>query len=293
MPALPRLRRGVDPRRRQRPQRDRRRPASAWPREVVSVVDFGDMHRGLLVAEPAVARRLRDHGKARPARRRGPRGRRLPRRPSRSRRTEIALLYPLIGTRLAVSVTNSAHVRRLKPDDPYVTISEAPAWEALERLGGGPPAPRPLHLPGGLRPAARSPAGAGVGGWLARPGGHRGPGPRRGPRHRAQPGLRPGRGQPLPRRRPAGRRDGGPDREGLRRDEEGRGRGGRRPLRRGAGDLPLGALRRRRAAHRRAAHRAPRVSTSSWSRARPSTRPSRESSTPWPTTPRPRTTGPW
>jgi 4-aminobutyrate aminotransferase-like enzyme len=38
--------------------------------------------------------------------------------------------------RLAVSVTNSAHRKSLVPDDPYVTISEAPAWEALERLAG-------------------------------------------------------------------------------------------------------------------------------------------------------------
>jgi 4-aminobutyrate aminotransferase-like enzyme len=47
---------------------------------------------------------------------------------------EISALYPLIGMRLAVSVTNSAHRKSLVPDDPYVTISEAPAWEALEKL---------------------------------------------------------------------------------------------------------------------------------------------------------------
>ena len=47
---------------------------------------------------------------------------------------EIAVLYTLIGMRLAVSVTNSAHRKSLVPDDPYVTISEAPAWEALEKL---------------------------------------------------------------------------------------------------------------------------------------------------------------
>src|SRR5882757_4746891 len=39
-----------------------------------------------------------------------------------------------MGARLAVSVTNSTHCKTLKPDDPYVTVSEAPAWEALERL---------------------------------------------------------------------------------------------------------------------------------------------------------------
>ena len=47
---------------------------------------------------------------------------------------EIALLYPLICARLAVSVTNSAYRTTLEPDDPYITISEAPAWAALEQL---------------------------------------------------------------------------------------------------------------------------------------------------------------
>src|SRR4029077_7342529 len=32
-----------------------------------------------------------------------------------------------------VSVVNSSHRKSLKPDDAYVTVSEAPAWEALER----------------------------------------------------------------------------------------------------------------------------------------------------------------
>jgi len=66
------------------------------------------------------------------------------------------VLYALIGARLAVSVTNSAHCKTLKPDDPYVTVSEAPAWEALERLAK-------IHLrfahytfPRGLRASARS-----------------------------------------------------------------------------------------------------------------------------------------
>src|SRR5439155_1262205 len=47
---------------------------------------------------------------------------------------ELRVLYALIGARLDVSVTNSAHRKTIKPDDPYVTVSEAPAWEALERL---------------------------------------------------------------------------------------------------------------------------------------------------------------
>jgi 4-aminobutyrate aminotransferase-like enzyme len=38
--------------------------------------------------------------------------------------------------RLAVSVTNSAIRKAMRPDDPYVTVSEAPAWQALERWAG-------------------------------------------------------------------------------------------------------------------------------------------------------------
>ena len=44
---------------------------------------------------------------------------------------EIEALFPLILLRLAVSVVNSAH---LKSEDPYTTISEKSAWEALRRL---------------------------------------------------------------------------------------------------------------------------------------------------------------
>ncbi len=53
--------------------------------------------------------------------------------------------------RLAVSVTNSAHRKSLVPDDPYVTISEAPAWEALEKLAVNPSKIRALHLSRCLR----------------------------------------------------------------------------------------------------------------------------------------------
>ena len=52
---------------------------------------------------------------------------------------EFALIYPLVLTRLAVSVTNSAIVKREKPDDPYVTVSEQPAWNFLETNSSLPP----------------------------------------------------------------------------------------------------------------------------------------------------------
>jgi 4-aminobutyrate aminotransferase-like enzyme/Ser/Thr protein kinase RdoA (MazF antagonist) len=46
--------------------------------------------------------------------------------------TEIALLYPLLRCRLAVSVVNSTIEALTRPDDPYVTISQGPAWRLLE-----------------------------------------------------------------------------------------------------------------------------------------------------------------
>lgn len=48
--------------------------------------------------------------------------------------TELSVLFPLVLTRLAVSVTNSAFEKRLRPDDAYAVISEAPAWALLEAL---------------------------------------------------------------------------------------------------------------------------------------------------------------
>jgi len=129
-PALPRLRRSVihgdandynvivgDPLRR--------------PREV-SVIDFGDMHRGLIVAEPAIAATYALLGKPDPlaAAAEIVRGYHAA---CALDETEIAVLHTLIGARLAVSVTNSALMKTKRPHDSYVTISDAPAWEALER----------------------------------------------------------------------------------------------------------------------------------------------------------------
>ena len=49
---------------------------------------------------------------------------------------ELELLYPLILARLSVSVVMSAYQQTLHPDDPYIVISEKPAWALLGRLEG-------------------------------------------------------------------------------------------------------------------------------------------------------------
>ena len=47
---------------------------------------------------------------------------------------EIDAVWPLILTRLAVSVTNAAVMKQERPDDPYVVVTEGPAWQLLDRL---------------------------------------------------------------------------------------------------------------------------------------------------------------
>jgi len=104
-----------------------------WPRRVAGVVDFGDMHETITVSEVAIGAAYALLGKKEP----------LAAAASvvagyhsafPLTETELRVLFALIGTRLAVSVTNSAQRKAVKPDDEYVTISEAPASEALERL---------------------------------------------------------------------------------------------------------------------------------------------------------------
>ncbi len=45
---------------------------------------------------------------------------------------EIHMIWPLLRLRLAVSVVNSTMMAQEKPDDPYVLISQGPAWAFLE-----------------------------------------------------------------------------------------------------------------------------------------------------------------
>ena len=103
------------------------------PRKIAGLIDFGDMHQGITASEAAIAAAYGILGKEEPLaaataivagyHRAFPLD-----------ELELSVLFALIGTRLAVSVTNSAHRKTLKPEDHYVTVSEAPAWEALERL---------------------------------------------------------------------------------------------------------------------------------------------------------------
>jgi 4-aminobutyrate aminotransferase-like enzyme/Ser/Thr protein kinase RdoA (MazF antagonist) len=107
--------------------------SSAQPQAVVSLIDFGDMHHGLVVSEPAIAAAYAILGKSDPLAAASALVSGFHQAFSLEE-VELSVLFPLIETRLAVSVVNSGCRKIAAPDDPYVTVSEGPAWEALSRL---------------------------------------------------------------------------------------------------------------------------------------------------------------
>jgi 4-aminobutyrate aminotransferase-like enzyme/Ser/Thr protein kinase RdoA (MazF antagonist) len=100
---------------------------------VSSVIDFGDAVQSLIVCDLAIALAYTMLGKPDPI----ASASHVVRGYHRVRpliEAELEVLYPLTMTRLAVSVCNSANEKRLRPDDAYAVISEAPAWALLEHL---------------------------------------------------------------------------------------------------------------------------------------------------------------
>lgn len=132
-------------------------PESSNPREVVSVIDFGDLHTGLTVAEPAVAAAYAILGKNDPIAAASSvlagYHRRFP-----LNEEEIGAFFPLMAARLAVSVVNSAHRKSLIPEDPYVTVTEVAAWTALERLAQIAPSLAYDRLRAAIEPSATAPS---------------------------------------------------------------------------------------------------------------------------------------
>ena len=96
----------------------------------VSLIDFGDLHYTATVCELAIASAYVALNKADPLLAIS----HLVEGYQSLEPAEISALFPLILLRLAVSVVNSAHRKTLYPNDPYVTISEKAAWEALQKL---------------------------------------------------------------------------------------------------------------------------------------------------------------
>lgn len=101
------------------------------PPRLAGLIDFGDMIETVTVAEAAVAAAYASFGAADPLAAVRPLvagyHRVLP-----LSGEELALFDALVRTRLAVSVVNSAARAAIEPADPYLAVSEAPAWAALE-----------------------------------------------------------------------------------------------------------------------------------------------------------------
>ena len=102
-------------------------------RRVTGVVDFGDMLESVVVAELAIACAYAMQGTTDPLMAAvhvvGGYHAAYPLTDA-----ERAVLFPLIRTRLLVSVVNSAEQRAAFPGEAYLTISESDAWRTLERL---------------------------------------------------------------------------------------------------------------------------------------------------------------
>lgn len=106
-------------------------PGLIEPTRISGIIDFGDMIAGPRVCELAIlgAYALFDHETPEAA---------LGALVSGYHRAcaltaaEIDLIWPLLRMRLAVSVVNSTIEAQARPDDPYVTISQAAAWRLLE-----------------------------------------------------------------------------------------------------------------------------------------------------------------
>jgi 4-aminobutyrate aminotransferase-like enzyme/Ser/Thr protein kinase RdoA (MazF antagonist) len=112
---------------------------STASRQVVSLLDFGDMAQTYTVCEVAIAAAYAMMGKADPltaaAQVVAGYHEAFP-----LTEAELEVLYSLICIRLCISVVNSAYQQTLKPDDVYVTISEQPACMLLKQLRDIPPA---------------------------------------------------------------------------------------------------------------------------------------------------------
>jgi Ser/Thr protein kinase RdoA (MazF antagonist) len=104
---------------------------------MVGLLDFGDMVYSATVCELAVALAYIMLGEDEPLDVAAQVTRAYERHyPLRD--AERQALYPLVLARLAMSVCYSAHNRARNPTDPYQVVSEAAAWDLLEKLDAGP-----------------------------------------------------------------------------------------------------------------------------------------------------------
>ncbi len=102
-------------------------------REVVGLIDFGDMVATVTVSELATAAAYamldKDDPLAAAAAVAAGYDSAYP-----LAGAELEVLYDLVLTRLATSVASSAHLRKLHPENDYLAVSERPVWALLRQL---------------------------------------------------------------------------------------------------------------------------------------------------------------
>jgi len=115
-----------------------RTPGSFGNMHVAGFIDFGDMTRSWVLSDPAVVAAYAMLDKEDPlgAAAAVAAGYDAVRPLSD---TDLRALFPLVCLRLCMSVAISAMQKKLDPGNPYLTISEEPAWRLLERLKDVPP----------------------------------------------------------------------------------------------------------------------------------------------------------
>lgn len=103
------------------------------PQEIAGIIDFGDAIYTVTIADLAIGAAYAIFNKKDPLQAlvEITRGYHAVRPLSEQ---EVAHLYNLVCLRLCVTVVNSAIQKKHRPEDPYVVISERPAWEALTQL---------------------------------------------------------------------------------------------------------------------------------------------------------------
>ena len=113
-------------------------PERKQPRRIAGLIDFGDMVYSATIFELAIAAAYAMLDKSDPltvaAQMVAGYHAALP-----LTDLELDLLYTLINARLATSVTLSTFQQTLHPDDPYLVISQQPAWALLRKLVDVPP----------------------------------------------------------------------------------------------------------------------------------------------------------
>ncbi len=110
----------------------RERPAERFTR-VCGVIDFGDLVHSVVVAEIAVAAAYHPLRSADPVEALVDIAAGFHAEYPLTE-ADIEVLWDLLLARLALSGVHAAAQSAQRPDDPYLTVSEAPAWQALELL---------------------------------------------------------------------------------------------------------------------------------------------------------------